>query len=337
LALFALALTKEHYGATIAAFGVFYGLYHKEWKVSSSIFVCGALVFYIIVFIIMPFFNNGEHPMLNDSIMQAGERHIKRYFWLKWELKEAIGHGLRILISHFNIFLYAFLFLPLLLLPFAKWIYLIPMMPEFALNILSDFEGPRNISSYYYSTIVPILVIAAAAGCMNIKRKFLALRTSELIYAVLLVNMIVFMVIMPKKILPDFSKINSSNFFYSEELLKVKKLLPNDLSLAASSNIGVYFSHRKTIIPLARESKEIDAMVVYLEQPVIHNGAWFNPIGKKVASDNAPFSTLILALQDPHWGVSYYSDYWLVLKRNSPSVVPREIVRTRLEKIYSWM
>lgn len=150
---------QENIALLLVTTGIFAIFVKKEKKWFVVPAAIGAIYFYISIFKIMPYFNNGTiefgslYSHLGPNICQAAVNIVLNPF-------KTIG----ILLSPENIFLLFGLFTPLLFLPFLYMPLLLVASPVFLQHMLSSRFMEHTIFYHYSAELIPFIFVAAVYG-----------------------------------------------------------------------------------------------------------------------------------------------------------------------------
>jgi len=304
-------LVKEHFGLSVAGFGLLWWYRNKEMKFGLSIAFGGVAALITILFFIMPYLNNGAGHLMFQAA--SGENSSARYSWLSGNLGQ-IAHGIyQLLFQEDNpssLYIIALLatvtFFPLLA-PF----FLLPIMADLAAVMLSANSMQRSMVSYHSCSLIPIIIMATAIGI----EKYQAytskiLPTKHLLLAILIC-------IIP---LYNGNALNTAyhllepapiiNFAVAE---KIKQLI-GDESITVQPNIGFLFADRAEIYPFPEKLEKSKFVILYNNHP--YKNSEHNPFNSIYATSPDKHHKLVAELAaNKQWQEILNEDNWLVLKR----------------------
>ncbi|MEK7597180.1 MAG: DUF2079 domain-containing protein [Patescibacteria group bacterium] len=256
--------SKEQIPLTTAVFAFLMAIFaykendRKKLFFSSLIFIVSLFWFVTSIWIIIPYFREGQHFALSRyQNFEGGPTGVIKGLLTK-------PQNYFNLIFHIDNLKYLFLLLfPVSFFSLAAPIFLSMAIPEFMINFLSTHWQMRGIDNHYTAVIIPFVFISAIFGVKEVmKRKILdAKRISILI--------IVFTLIISyyKGLLP-YSKDSSLRLFLTHkfEIDSVKiwenKLKNENISVSASEKLGSHFSQRKKIFRFSESYKYADYVLI---------------------------------------------------------------------------
>lgn len=310
-----LLCTKEHYGVSVAGFGLLWGWHYKDWKRGGALMVAGVLSLYLVIAIIMPLFHGGQHAMFGNSSDVVG-----RYGWLfaAWQEKISTLHTLMLGDGTSQITGIMYLVLLLisgLLLPLAAPIWLAPAAADVLANLLSTNPMPRHTFSYHSASIIPVLIMAATQGYLQIVRIIPNYRH----YVVSITGLLALLLLTSGLITLPFRFWEITLMPPGKEAHSISTVesLVGSGSLSAQPNIGIYFSQRRFISPFPHRLEQSDFAVLNLTQPFADpDRQHFNiPFGMDTRTY---VSAVRQFLSKPDWHVALWQNRWLVMARGAP-------------------
>lgn len=320
-----LLFIQEHLGASVAGFGLLWGLRHNGWKTATALILLGLGHLLLVIALIMPALSpTGGHVMLASDLGQ-----LSRYGWLG----ESVGDiTLNLLLHPWSIaqkvlfdwggwFYLALLLLPLIGFPLVAPLSLLPAMPDLGANLLSANPIPKSVFAYHSVLLVPALSIAAAYGARRISLWWSWLSSTQVSGLALAASLILGYALAP---LP----IQGANNFWAPTRLPITpdpalatiRATLGTASISVQGNVGAHFSHRSKIYLYPRKLDDVEAIVLRLENPTI----------KLLPKDPGSGASLAWHLQMPAAGYlasiacllddkQYYpvlwDEPWLVLRR----------------------
>jgi uncharacterized membrane protein len=325
-----LVLCKEHFGLSVAGFGILWCLYHREWLKGIFLVCLGITAFISIPFYLMPYLNDfGSHPMFT-----AENDHLQRYSWigLPWP---SMVESLFALIVDKSTLAYVILLLgPFCLTPLLGVIFLIPGGADLAANLLSTNPMPKSVFAYHSGTLIPVFIIAACYAVKNSPRV-----NSQQIKPTIIASICISVLIcyytfpfgLPKA--ANIWQINALNLKRPPVIQELKKRFSPGESLSVQANIGAYFAERKQIFPFPKGLDKVDSIILLLEYPfdTIQHTPFEAPYAITEPAQFAGAVKKLLERKD--FGIIYFNDGWLIAKRGASSSVSKDAIFERLNAI----
>jgi len=311
-ALTLLLLCKEHYGLSIAGFGLLWGVRYHEWKRACIVIGLGLAVLFLILFIIMPALHGGTHFMF---VHDGGA--MDRYSWMHTPWPERIATLYHLLCEQTrqNISGIAYIFsllLSSLLLPLAAIFYIAPAGADLLANLLSSNASQRSILLYHSATIIPIFLVAAHQGYTKFGRN---IRKKLLWISIACLSFITCTFVLPL----SFSIVNQTIQLSTEEDIHthIRSLLSSN-SVSAQTNIGMFFSQRTDLYPFPEGADKADAAILYLTSIPLS----LSPLDKPETPYHISAQNYLLhvrtLLHNPDMHITYWQKPWLVIMRGKP-------------------
>jgi len=333
-----LLFIQEHLGASVAGFGLLWGLRRHGWKTATALILLGLGHLLLVIVLIMPSLSpTGAHVMFASDLGQ-----LSRYGWLG----KSVGDiALNLLLHPWSIaqtvlfdwdgwFYLGLLLLPFLGFPLAAPLSLLPAMPDLVANLLSANTMPMSAFAYHSALLAPALAIAAAYGARRIFLRWTWLSGKQISGLALTASLTMGYVFAPLPTPGSFNFWAPTHFLNAPDpaLVAVREIL-GTASVSAQANIGAHFSQRSQIYIYPRKLDEVDAVILRLENPstkIFPAEHLQMPVADYLAS--------IACLLDGkrHYPV-LWDDPWLVLKRGganpaaSPS--PDNRIRQKLQRL----
>lgn len=230
----------------------------KKLFFSSTIFIISLFWFVASIWIIAPYFRQGQHfALFRYNNLGNNPTEIIKNFLTK--------PGIYInLIFNTDSLKYLFLLLsPIAFFSIFSPIYLLMASPEFIINFLSSHWQMRGIDNHYTAVIIPFVFISAIFGIKEIlKRKILDSKK-------IIILITIFSLIMSyyKGLLP-YSKDSQLNLFLTRrpEINSVRiwenELKDENISVSVSESLGSHFSQRKKIYRFSGTYKYADYVLI---------------------------------------------------------------------------
>lgn len=343
---------KEHFGLTVAGFGILYGAVHKNWRVGVGFSMIGIMVMALILSVIMPSYSpTGQHLMINP--VKSMDSSSMRYAWLGNSITSIIEnlfmHPLKVMETAFVAMQgWAYLFgllTPFLLLPVASPVWLIPIVGDLLANILSANPMPRNIFSYHSVTIIPFLTLGAIFGWQKVHPCFKSLSGEGILKLALCLELILAYYVAPLPLLGsvNFWRPLSVITSFDEREAAIKKIIGNGV-ISVQANLGAHFTQRFSIYGFPEKIDESDFIVLRLESPTLKTIP-DDPgeIGTMAHHFHLPVTDYLKQveklLNDKKYDLLYWDDPWVIFgkapqKSSSTSV---ESVRSKIQELRrSW-
>lgn len=347
LANLVLLLCQEHFGLTVACFGLLYGIKNREFQASILCLTLGVISVFLVLAVIMPNLSpTKEHIMITGY--GNVNTHLNRYSWLGHSLKEIVKTTvfsfwdvLKIVFIELGGLLYLkALLLPVMFTVLAAPLFLLPMGTDLMANMLAASPLPRSICSYHSIAIIPVLIVAAIYGCQNIARHCSFLPTSRLMQYICCATFTLGYLYAPLPL--PFSK----NIWHPVQLMPeydyreslIKTLIEKQSIVSAQANIASHFSQREKIYSFPNRLNESDYVILWLNSPTTEYDyhSSFNDlalIGQYLQMHPLDYlSAIEKLLADKNFNIVYWNDPWLVFKRE-PKISTDEHKNQVLTKI----
>jgi uncharacterized membrane protein len=344
-------LCKEHLGIMAIGFGILWWIKNRQWKPAMALMLIGIVHFYVVLKIIMPVFSpTGQHVMISDGLGQ-----LSRYAWLGQSIGEIIQasisqplYVLKTVLIHMGGAFYLFL----LLLPFLGFSllglpFLLPAMADLAANMLPSIALPRSPISYHSATLIPIFTVAAIYGMKRTAKRVSRFSVGELSGLVLVISVILgyYFAAFPLPGAMNFWRPVSFVSWPDPRVEEIRSLVGDDNSISAQANIGAHFSQRKEIYRFPNRLDHVDAVVLWMDTPTknIHTHTknenkkrplYIGMLDCHLQMDRDDFlQSVETLLEDKNFGVLYWSDPWLVFKKDVNNKQDVSHIKSKLEKL----
>lgn len=305
-----LLLTKEHYGLSVAGFGMLWAMKHNRREgVFLALFGLAAMV--LVMGVVMPHFRGGA-----ANVMLASGSDSDRYSWLftpaRWP---EVLPGLQLEVAVLALSLLAFfLFIPLFALAWC-----LPGVADAMIVALSEPGFFRSLYSYHCAALIPVLAVASAAGFPAFAARC-KLRIGGLIVGVMLLGAYVLSPL-PLPFARNIWELSTPRWALKEEdrkaIAEIAARVPEEAAFAAQSNIGTFFYPRRQlyVFPMTAEA---DYVALRLDFPF-----WKSPVVM-----GAPYSVparvyreyAVQLLANKQRGIVYWQYPWLLLQRGAPDI-----------------
>jgi uncharacterized membrane protein len=292
-------LTKEHMFLVMGLFGL-YILFLKRKMLGLLITVISFGIFYLLIAKFIPDARAANHFALgyyNDfgnspiQIIETFLTNPTKVFSILME--HDVLHYLKLLfmpVGYLSIFA-----------PFA----LIFSLPEFFINILSSNSAYRSYEYHYAATIIPFIYISSLYAVKKILSLSKKIKINWLISVyIIFLSLFSAWYFGP---LPFARKADYTAFKTikeRDEILRYMKSLPENISIAATNNIGAHLTHRvRLYTTLGNGIEKADMVLVLIDHK--------NPTAVKYDTD---FTNQML--QNPNFHVVYSVGDFTAFKRN---------------------
>lgn len=249
-------LTKENVYLVAALMGGFIFL-RGQRVLGVLVFSLSIIVFLFLMAIAIPNARGSEHFAL-EYLSYLGSSSME--IILSPFLKPEIFFGR---LFSFESFDYARkVFLPVGYLSLLSPLYLILMLPDFLINVLSDNPNLRSIQYHYGALLVPFIYISAIYGAKRILSfKFLS---SDIMFYFLLS----FILYSTYQFSPLPGTKNSDigafkSVLHSEEIIMEVNKIPVHKSVSATNNIAAHLVQREKIYVFPNGMNSVDYLVFY--------------------------------------------------------------------------
>jgi len=173
------------------------------------------------------------------------------------------------------------LFVPLMLLPFASPVYLLPIIPQLAQNLLSRYLFGASLMKHYTAPIIPFLFYSSLRSLFKL-RLFIRKKKKKPFWkieyiGVIILALSIFMTLRSEVFKRVFQKKKTRDeilhWLSPEELKHAKELgqsVPEDATFAVSGHLAKYFARRKVICYVSPGFLEIfpfDYLLYYVKSP----------------------------------------------------------------------
>lgn len=335
-----LLFIQEQLGLTVACFGFLWWLRNRRWKTAFFLIALGISHAALVLGFIMPALSpTGAHVMLENGTSQ-----LSRYGWLGKSVSDIVLNlllhpwsiAMKVLYDWSGWLYLTLLLLPLLGLPLAAPVYLLPALPDLAANLLSAIPMPRSIFSYHSVILVPILTIAAAYGVRRISQSWSWLSSAQISGLALIASLIMGYILAPLPIPGSVDFWAPAHFPIAPDPVPaaIRATLGNT-SISVQGNIGAHFSQRGEIYSYPYKAKEVDAIVLRLESPTTRlqpqepgknaSLAWHLQM-----SPTDYLASIHCLLASKTYGVLLWEDPWLVFAKGAPKGETEREIETQL-------
>jgi len=330
---FIILMCKEHLGIMITCFGILWWIKTRRWVPALILVLLGITHFYFVLKVIMPALSpTGAHLMMSDEMPQ-----FDRYTWLGKSFGEMIENAVSspitilktALISMGGLSYLLILMLPFLFFPLLTLTYLLPGLADLAANILSEVSLPKSPIGYHSATLIPILTISAIYGLKKImawqKRYSLLSCTAFILFSSIIMGYLLAPLPLPKAI--NYWKPNSFVNLPDHRIKEIHRLIGKDTSVSIQANLGSHFSQRRDIYRFPNKIDKVDIIIFRFESPTMNinnlkqekeakRGFPLHMLDNHLQMDKKDYLTSVeKLLEDKNFGIVYWDNPWLVLKR----------------------
>jgi len=326
-------LCKEHLGVMVTGFGVLWWIWTRQWIPGTVLILLGAAHFYLVLQVIMPAFSpTGQHVMVSEGLGQ-----LSRYAWLG----DSVGDIIRtiitqpvyvlktVLISMGGLGYLILLLIPFLFFPLLGLAFLLSGVADLAANMLSANPMPRSPIAYHSATLVPVLTVAAVYGIRKISRWQKRFSAQELTGLVLIATLFMGYAFAPFP-LPGAKNVWAPASFVSlpdPRVKEIRSLVGEDSALSVQANAGAHFSQREELYRYPNQIDQVDTVILWLESPTRNIHVYseeqkqirqylIGMLDSHLSMDRKDyFASVEELLLDEKFGVAYWDEPWLVLKR----------------------
>jgi len=335
-----LLLVQEHLGASVAGFGLLWGLGRNGWKTAVALILLGLGHFLLVLVLVMPAFSpTGAHVMFAGDLGQ-----LSRYGWLGGSVGDI---GLNFLLHPWSVAqkvlfdwggwsYLTLLLLPFLGLPLAAPLSLLPAMPDLGANLLSANPMPRSVFAYHSVLLAPAFTVAAAYGARRISLWWKWLSSAQVSGPALIASLAMGYALAPLPIPGAFNFWAPTHFPNATDPIPVAVRRASGTAPASvQANIGAHFSQRREVYSYPNRVGEVNIVVLRLESPT---SQFFPPdpqIVPTLAHHLQMTPTDYLAsvrclLASEVYGVLIWEEPWLVFAKGAPKGETERKIEPRL-------
>jgi uncharacterized membrane protein len=237
------AITKEQIWAITALFGLYIFIIQKKKAVGSLIFLSSSLMFYILIWKIIPQAAGAQHFAL--SYYSNGEEADSPTSLIKQFLFSPLK-TLNLLLQPARINYLIELFSPLGFLAILSPLFLIFAGPDLGINLLSSKSELYQIYYQYTAAITPFIFVAAIFGTAFFIRKFRFVTPFLLALYLIIIGIFTTYLYSPlpgskSPNLDMITKVNSDK----KDIDKVLTAIPSQYSVSTSNSLGSHVTHRQ--------------------------------------------------------------------------------------------
>ncbi|MEZ5691616.1 MAG: DUF2079 domain-containing protein [Rickettsiales bacterium] len=310
---FLLLTIKEHYGLSVFGAGILWAYHNRDIKFGLSASLIGLASFLIIIKIIMPYF----HP--DTSLAMLNSSANTNYFgWIFTPFADPELLGKRLVESIFYIFLMIY---PLWFQPLLAPLWMLPALADIFINSVSNNDMLRHPSAYHSAPIVPVLLIAYCVVIAKRYNQITKIKRWEFIAATaLMVGFYSYSLTSLPHLPNNIWELSSIKSDYSQgdkkSISDINNIIGGDSIISVQDNIMPHIATRRYLYMFPNESEQTeDYIIINTRNPFLKH---FHAFGTPYVEDE--FITYLNKIHElinnRHWKIKYYSDNWLLLKRN---------------------
>lgn len=270
LALVAALLCKEYAAAVIACFGLWYWLSEKQRLHGLSVFLGASAYFLLVVYRVMPSFNQGAlSPLITNNYAALGAGH--GFVGMVQTLFAQPSRYISIMLTQVNLENFLWLFLPLGFLSFAGW----PVLLIGAPILVKDLLFELNILYHHSALLIPFIFISAILGHARLRQRLGRFRFSPAAFMAVS-GLSVILLIGPSpaghQFWRDLGKYTVSD--HDRIILQALKLIPPRSPVTCSGHIAPRLTHRQTcfIFPGPKDMGLVEWAIIDLKEQRSHKG-----------------------------------------------------------------
>lgn len=237
------AITKEQVWVIVALLGLYIAIKQKKVVLGAILSFVSVCIFYLLIWRIIPGVLGAKHFALS-YFNEGGESPSALIKHFLFSPLEAIQTTLK----HDRLSYLLQLFLPVGFLSLAAPLFLIFLLPDLALNILSDKPELHQIYYQYTSLLTPFIFVSAMYGVKRVQHHF------PLMKQIVFVSILIFFTLisaylygpLPGAKNPNLDMITLPN--PQKEILDYQiQRIPASASVTATNNIASHLSQREHI------------------------------------------------------------------------------------------
>ncbi len=343
---FLLMLIKESLGLMVAGFGVLAIFANHRVLLGGGLVFLGVIHLFVVVNILMPYYSPlDSHPMLME-----GQGQLSRFSWLGGTIEEIVRYVLFNPIEVVSFVLFGIgawryivvLFFPYMFLSLLQFHFLIPVLGELAVNVLSLNGMPRNIHSYHSVLVAAGFLVAAMSAVRSMWELslFRLVRCSKIMIAVaifFLWNIVVTGNYWGVELNRGLSQ--------SEELIRIKGILRDDQKLRIQANLGGHLTARAEVRRYEGRVEKGEVVILLLDSPTLRESGGHPREIATLAhhlqmSPEEYLESIEQLLQQPG-EVLFWENNWLVFQVKEGNRVTPELERLINQRIsylsQSWL
>jgi len=301
---------KEHYGLSVAGFGILWAWTWRDNKAFGFRLVgLGLAMLWFIFAVVIPEFNPmGKPNMMNTTSTQD------RFGWLMSE--DGINTHLMPILTG-TLWYVIKLLGPLMLLPLGSFMWLFPAIADASANMLSQEDMMRSHISYHTIALMPVVLIATCQSLKTYGGRWRVSRNDILLAVVVTSCCWSYMLVaLPLSDMGNVWEFAAPRYDYTPEdkiaVERINALVPHTVPVSSQNNILPHLAirYKMYLYPLATN----DANFIVLNLAFPYKRA-LTILGTPYGADGSFFSNVDYSLHDPDWSVVYYFNRWVVLQK----------------------
>jgi uncharacterized membrane protein/uncharacterized membrane protein YbhN (UPF0104 family) len=254
---FLAAITKEEIWLITAFFGILIFIAHKKRVLGAAIFITSIALFYYLLWHAIPNVHGSQHFALSyySDYGDSPSRVIKNIILSPEKIISTLFDKARIMYL-------IQLFLPVGFLSLIAPFYLIFAVPDLAINLLSNNSQLHQIYYQYTAAVSPFIFVAAIYGA-----RFFIRYISLMILTIYLIMLCLISAYFYGP-LPGAFESNLDMYVkqvnHREEIERYLDNIPEDMSIAATNNVGSHLFHRRDVYVLPIGIGKADVIIFLL-------------------------------------------------------------------------
>lgn len=243
--------TKEEIGLVVMGMGIWYAIRRRP-RVGAAIAVAGLAVSLIAIEVVVPHYNNGGSTFYGryDNVGGSAGGIVKTLFTHPWTLVEQAFQSRDL---HYLLHLLA----PLSFLFVLAPLVLIAVIPELALNQLSETSTQTSIHFHYTAGAIPPLIVATVLGAAWLARRaptrlqaILGLAVAVAVLANFKLGAVPFWQWVPggEDLQANDWRVTRHDHIADQAL----RLVPEDAVVSATNVLGAHLSARRKVLSLPK-------------------------------------------------------------------------------------
>lgn len=254
------AITKEQVWLTFSFFGIYLFFVDKKRVFGSILFIVCLGIFYYLFTYAIPQAAKAQH----FAMSYYSDYGVSPTEIVKNILKAPVKSLATAVEPNRQTFLWQ-LFSPLILLSFAAPQYLLFMLPELFLYLLSSNNNLHEIYYQYTATLTPFIFIAAIYGFAYVRKKSTFFREKKILIGMFLIGIFFSYFYSP---LPFSNEPNLAMFTKKQankaEINAYLDSIPSEYSVASSNSLGSHLANRKDIYTIPNGLDKADLVLFML-------------------------------------------------------------------------
>ncbi len=316
---FLLVMIKEHYGITVAGFGVAWAVFHQDWKRGVLLTIAGGVVFLVIVGVVIPYFS----PLGSHIMLQEGNISLSRYDWISSSEDKFVTY-LYALITDGIIYM-GVLSITTLFMHLQVPILLLPAAADLLANILSAVPMPRTVFAYHSAVLAVIFIAAGIVGLSRVAPDHgsgIKFRPMALFFAAMLLCLLATTNLLWIK---KLWRMDTPMLTKDSTIADIKAMHPTEIPASVQLNIGGFFSQRYAIFPFPAKLDSVQTVILHLDYPFPSFD--IEPAGIPYGVSSETYLTAVRTLlNNKEWGVVLWQAPWLVMHRGAADKIPSRAV-----------